>query len=164
MNSEGSLKFYTCRSNTDFGQPIIVLTSSNTKITDRIVSEYFLFFKKTHVFFGLQIFSNKFNILDEVVDLDFMIKEAKSYAQGKVDHYIYELNKDKNDTHYLFYDTNIKEDSFFNFILLVKSKEFYKEIATVRNKTKSSKLQGLIDNIIDADLDDKISLKDLLIE
>ena len=164
MNTEELLKFYTCKSNPDFGQPIILVTSSNTKVGGLVVSEYFIFIKKPHDFYGLQIFSNKFTILDTIVDLQFMLKEAKTSAQGKIDNILYELNEDKNDTQYLLYETNLIEDSFFQFLLLVKSKEFYKEVVSVRNKTKSENLKELIDNILDSDIDDKISMKDIIAE
>ena len=92
------------------------------------------------------------------------LDEAKVAAQNKIYTYLYEQNIGNKDTRYLLYDITLRETNLFNFVQLIHSKKFEREINSIRNKTKCNQLKDLIDKILDSESEYDITFRDFRVE
>ncbi len=164
MKENSKLAYYTSRYNPDFGIPIAVITCSANQNFNKYFAEYYLFFPKNDDFYGCKISAEPRETPFFKIDFEFMFQEALKAAQGKIDNYLFEINKENNNTHYLHYDIQLMETNPISFIQLIQSEKFKKELASIRNKTKCKELQKLIDNVIDSDLDFNFNVSDFTVD
>jgi hypothetical protein len=164
MEDKSKLLFYDCKYNSDLGIPITIITCNASSTFEKYFSEYFLFFPQKKDFIGCQISSKEYIIDYLKIDFDFMLDEAKVAAQNKIYTYLYEQNIGNKDTRYLLYDVTLRETNLFNFVQLINSKKFEREINSIRNKTKCNQLKDLIDKILDSESEYDITFRDFRVE
>lgn len=164
MENKSKFSFYNFRYNSDLGIPIVVITCSANSTFNKYTSEYYIFFPQKDEFFGCQISSKEYENIYIKIDFDFMFREALVFAQEKIDNHLFEINKGNKNTHYLLYDTKLKESNPISFVNLIKSNKYHKEITSIRNQTKCKDLINFIDGIIDSDIEFDFNIKDFIVE